>query len=94
MIFRKSKIRLLLFTSLFLLLLPSLHLFAVENLAVVVAVVGNELITEGELNEQFQFLLLSGFIRPEDSLKVDSLKLDLLTQLINRRVLIEYAQKE
>ncbi|MCK4575787.1 peptidylprolyl isomerase [candidate division WOR-3 bacterium] len=94
MIFRKSKIKLLLFTSLFLLLLPSLHLFAVENLAVVVAVVGNELITEGELNEQFQFLLLSGFIRPEDSLKVDSLKLDLLTQLINRRVLIEYAQKE
>ena len=74
--------------------LYSFHLFSAEDMAEIAAVVGNELITEGELEEQLQFLFFSGLIKPEDSLKIDSLRLDLLDQLIKRRVLIEYAQKE
>ena len=65
-----------------------------ENLASIAAIVDNEIITEGELDEQFQLFVLSGIIRPEDSLKLDSLRLELLTELINRRILIEYAQQE
>jgi peptidyl-prolyl cis-trans isomerase SurA len=76
------------------LFLPSFSLSAAENTAEIAAIVGNELISEGELEEQLQFLFLSGIFRPEDTLKIDSLKLDLLDQLIKRRVLIEYAQKE
>ncbi len=76
------------------LLLSVLPTFGAEELDAIAAVVGNEVITKSEMTEQLQFLQLSGFIRPEDSLKMDSLEMDLLTQLINRRVLIEYAQEE
>lgn len=65
-----------------------------EELASIAAIVNNEIITEGELDEQFQLFMISGLIRPEDSLKLDSLRLELLTELINRRILIEYAQQE
>jgi peptidyl-prolyl cis-trans isomerase SurA len=78
----------------FILLFSILPTFAAEELDAIAAVVGNEVITKSEMTEQLQFLQLSGFIRPEDSLKMDSLEMDLLTQLINRRVLIEYAQEE
>lgn len=90
----KRKIIFLVFSFYLLLLSFALPLSSTEEIAGIAAVVGNELITHGELNEQFQFLLLSGLIRPEDSLRMDSLRFDLLTQLINRRVLIEYAQEE
>ncbi len=69
-------------------------LFAADDLAAIVAIGDNEIITQGELNEQFQLFVLSGIIRPEDSLRLDSLRLELLTELINRRILIEYAQQE
>lgn len=69
-------------------------LTASEDLASIAAIVNNEIITEGELDEQFQLFVLSGVIRPEDSLRLDSLRLELLTELINRRILIEYAQQE
>ncbi len=65
-----------------------------EDLASIAAIVNNEIITEGELNEQLQLFLFSGIIRPEDSLQLDSLRLELLTEMINRRILIEYAQQE
>jgi peptidyl-prolyl cis-trans isomerase SurA len=75
-------------------LLFTSSIFAAEELASISAVVGDEIITKSELDEQFQFILLSGLIKPEDSLQIDSLKLDFLNQLINRKVLVEYAEQE
>jgi peptidyl-prolyl cis-trans isomerase SurA len=90
------KIHLFFLFCLTIVFLPALStpLLAGEDLAAIAAIVNNEIITEGELDEQFQLFMLSGIIRPEDSLKLDSLRLELLAELINRRILIEYAQEE
>jgi peptidyl-prolyl cis-trans isomerase SurA len=82
------------FSILSLLAITCIPLDASENLASIAAIVNHEIITEGELDEQFQLFMLSGIIRPEDSLRLDSLRLELLAELINRRILIEYAQQE
>jgi peptidyl-prolyl cis-trans isomerase SurA len=87
------KTRICIFVLAALLVLPA-FLSAADDLAAIAAIVDNEVITEGELDEQFQLFVLSGIIRPEDSLRLDSLRLELLDELINRRVLIEYAQQE
>lgn len=92
--FKKIKINFILYLLSFILAFSTLPLFSAEEIDGIAAVVGSEVITKAELNEQFQFLLLNNLFRPGDSLKMDSLRVNLLTQLINRRVLIEYAQKE
>ncbi len=92
--FAKKHFILLYFAFSFCFLTCALQLFAAEELSSIAAIVGREVITTAELDEQLQFLILSGFIQAEESLSIDSLKLDLLHELINKRILIEYAQKE
>jgi len=87
----KQKTAKFLFLLFFLLPLPFL---AAEEINGIAAAVDNEIITTAELNEQFQFLLMSGFLKPKDSLQIDSLKTDLLTQIIDKKILIKYAQEE
>ncbi len=76
------------------LLLTTQAVFAEQKTASIAAVIRNQVITKGDLDEQFNFLMLNGLFPAEDSLKADSLKLVLLDELINKRILIEYARKE
>lgn len=92
--FKKSSFFIFIFSFFAVIILFNSSIFAAEELASISAVVGDEIITNSELDEQFQFILLSGLIKPEDSLQIDSLKLDFLNQLIKRKVLVEYAEQE
>jgi len=94
MVFKTFRINVIVYSLSFILFLLILPLFAAEEVTGIAAVVDNQVITKGELREQLDFLMLNGLLRPEDSLNIDSLKSDLLSQLINKKILLQYAQKE
>ncbi|OQX56269.1 MAG: hypothetical protein B5M53_02340 [Candidatus Cloacimonas sp. 4484_209] len=87
-----TKLRIQLFLFFFLVIFNPV--FSAEELDKIAAVVGNNVITTSELNEEMQFFLLNTPANKKDSLKLDSLRFELLNSLIKKTVLVEYAKKE